>query len=113
MTGMIRGLAALGLAALATLVVAGPAAAAARADIILTVNGDGAGGVTVLASYADGGRPFEKGLYIDENTGGNAVGIDTANPQTVDATVWGERPGPGERGEPAPPRRASRTPHPR
>ena len=35
-------------------------------------------------------------MYIDENTGGNDVDIDPANPQVVYATMWEERQGPWE-----------------
>jgi hypothetical protein len=81
-TRTIRVLAALGLAALAVLGLAvlggaGPAAAAARADVTLTVSGDGAGGVTVLASYAADGRPFEQPLPLiltGTGDGGRSVG---------------------------------------
>jgi photosystem II stability/assembly factor-like uncharacterized protein len=45
---------------------------------------------------SDGGRTFERVLYIDENTGGNDVDIDPANPQVVYATMWEERQGPWE-----------------
>ncbi|HEY3381061.1 MAG TPA: hypothetical protein VGK32_04790 [Vicinamibacterales bacterium] len=44
----------------------------------------------------DGGRTFEKVLYKDENTGGNDVDIDLANPDVVYATLWEERQGPWE-----------------
>jgi photosystem II stability/assembly factor-like uncharacterized protein len=44
----------------------------------------------------DGGRSFQKVLYKDENTGGNDVDIDPANPQIVYATLWEERQGPWE-----------------
>jgi photosystem II stability/assembly factor-like uncharacterized protein len=44
----------------------------------------------------DGGRAFQKVLYIDENTGGNDVDIDPSNPQVVYATMWEERQGPWE-----------------
>jgi len=44
----------------------------------------------------DGGRTFQKVLYKDENTGGNDVDIDPANPDTVYATLWEERQGPWE-----------------
>jgi hypothetical protein len=53
------------------------AAAATRADITLTVSGDGAGGVTVLASYAADGRPFEQPLPLiltGTGDGGRTVG---------------------------------------
>jgi hypothetical protein len=35
----------------------------------------------------DGGRSFQKVLYKDENTGGNDVDIDPANPQKQDPRV--------------------------
>ena len=44
----------------------------------------------------DGGRTFVKVLYKDENTGGNDVDIDPANPSVVYATLWEERQGPWE-----------------
>ncbi len=44
----------------------------------------------------DGGRTFQKVLYKDENTGGNDVDIDPANPDVVYATLWEERQGPWE-----------------
>ena len=42
----------------------------------------------------DGGRSFQKVLSKDENTGGNDVDIDPANPEVVYATLWEERQGP-------------------
>ena len=44
----------------------------------------------------DGGRSFQKVLSKDENTGGNDVDIDPANPEVVYATLWEERQGPWE-----------------
>jgi photosystem II stability/assembly factor-like uncharacterized protein len=44
----------------------------------------------------DGGRSFTKVLSKDENTGGNDVDIDPADPNTVYATMWEERQGPWE-----------------
>jgi len=44
----------------------------------------------------DGGRSFEKVLGRDENTGGNDVDIDPANPDVVYANLWEEREGPWE-----------------
>ena len=44
----------------------------------------------------DGGKTFQKVLYKDENTGGNDVDIDPANPDIVYATLWEERQGPWE-----------------
>lgn len=44
----------------------------------------------------DGGRTFQKVLYVDENTGGNDVDIDPSNPDIVYATLWEERQGPWE-----------------
>jgi photosystem II stability/assembly factor-like uncharacterized protein len=44
----------------------------------------------------DGGRTFQKVLYKDENTGGNDVDVDPANPDIVYATMWEERQGPWE-----------------
>jgi hypothetical protein len=75
--GIRRLVAALGLSALAVLGAATPAAGAARADIMLTVSGDGAGGVTVLASYVADGRPYEQPLPLvltGTGEGGRTVG---------------------------------------
>ena len=47
----------------------------------------------------DGGKTFAKTLYKDENTGGNDVQIDPANPQIVYASLWEAREGPWENGE--------------
>ncbi len=47
----------------------------------------------------DGGKTFEKVLYVDENTGGDDVAIDPKNPNTVYATFWKSREGPWENGE--------------
>lgn len=47
----------------------------------------------------DGGKTFEKVLYIDENTGGDDVAIDPKNPNNVYATLWKSREGPWENGE--------------
>ncbi|MBS1655793.1 MAG: glycoside hydrolase, partial [Bacteroidetes bacterium] len=47
----------------------------------------------------DGGKSFEKVLYIDENTGGDDVAIDPNNPNIVFATLWESREGPWENGE--------------
>jgi len=47
----------------------------------------------------DGGRTFEKVLYKDENTGGNDVELDPANPETVYACMWEARQGPWENAE--------------
>jgi len=44
----------------------------------------------------DGGKTFQKVLSKDENTGGNDVDIDPANPNVVYATLWEERQGPWE-----------------
>jgi photosystem II stability/assembly factor-like uncharacterized protein len=44
----------------------------------------------------DGGKTFEKVLYRDENTGGDDVEIDPANPNIVYATLWESREGPWE-----------------
>ncbi len=46
----------------------------------------------------DGGKSFEKVLYLDENTGGDDVTIDPANPNIVFATLWESREGPWENG---------------
>ncbi len=47
----------------------------------------------------DGGKTFAKTLYKDENTGGNDVQIDPANPQIVYASLWEAREGPWENAE--------------
>lgn len=47
----------------------------------------------------DGGKTFEKILYIDENTGGDDVEIDPNNPDIIFATLWQSREGPWENGE--------------
>lgn len=47
----------------------------------------------------DGGKTFEKILYIDENTGGDDVEIDPNNPDIIYATLWESREGPWENGE--------------
>ncbi len=44
----------------------------------------------------DGGRSFEKVLYVDEFTGGNDVDIDPLNPDIVYATLWEAMEGPWE-----------------
>ena len=44
----------------------------------------------------DGGASWERVLYRDENTGGSAVAIDPAEPQTVYAALWESRLGPWE-----------------
>src|ERR1043165_9395885 len=46
----------------------------------------------------DGGKTFEKALYRDENTGGADVAIDPSNPETVYASLWEGREGPGGNG---------------
>ncbi len=47
----------------------------------------------------DGGKTFTNVLYIDENTGGDDVAIDPANPNTVYATLWQAQEGPWENSE--------------
>lgn len=44
----------------------------------------------------DGGRSFERVLYVDENTGGSEVALDPANPAVVYAGLWESRQGPWE-----------------
>lgn len=44
----------------------------------------------------DGGKNWEKVLYVNENTGGDDVVIDPANPSVVYATLWEARQGPWE-----------------
>jgi len=44
----------------------------------------------------DGAKTWEKVFYVDENTGGNDVDIDPANPNVVYASFWPGRLGPWE-----------------
>jgi photosystem II stability/assembly factor-like uncharacterized protein len=44
----------------------------------------------------DGGKTFEKILYVDENTGGDDVEIDPSDVNTIYATLWASREGPWE-----------------
>jgi photosystem II stability/assembly factor-like uncharacterized protein len=44
----------------------------------------------------DGGRTFQKVLYIDENTGGSELAFDPSNPNIVYAGLWEAREGPWE-----------------
>ena len=44
----------------------------------------------------DGGRTFERVLYVDENTGGSELAFDPANPAIVYAGLWESRQGPWE-----------------
>jgi photosystem II stability/assembly factor-like uncharacterized protein len=44
----------------------------------------------------DGGRTFERILYIDENTGGSELAFDPSNPAVVYAGLWESRQGPWE-----------------
>ena len=44
----------------------------------------------------DGGKIWKKVLYVNENTGGEDVAIDPANPRIVYATLWEARQGPWE-----------------
>jgi photosystem II stability/assembly factor-like uncharacterized protein len=46
----------------------------------------------------DGGKTWEKVLYIDENTGAIQVTIDPKNPNNVYADMWAARQGPWENG---------------
>lgn len=46
----------------------------------------------------NGGKTFEKILYVDENTGGDDVTIDPHNPSIIFATLWESREGPWENG---------------
>ena len=41
----------------------------------------------------DGGKNFERILYANENTGGDDVAIDPANPNIIFATLWESREG--------------------
>src|SRR5258706_16835 len=47
----------------------------------------------------DGGKNFERILYTNENTGGDDVAIDPANPNVIFATLWESREGPWENGK--------------
>ena len=47
---------------------------------------------------ADGGKTWEKALYIDENTGGSDVAMDPSNPDVIYASLWEARQGPWEFG---------------
>ena len=44
----------------------------------------------------DGGKTFERVLYVDENTGGSELAFDPANPAIVYAGLWESRQGPWE-----------------
>ena len=44
----------------------------------------------------DGGKTWEKTLYIDENTGAIQVEFDPANPEILFADMWEHREGPWE-----------------
>lgn len=44
----------------------------------------------------DGGRSFERVLYVDEYTGGNDIDIDPQDPNVVYATLWEAMEGPWE-----------------
>ena len=46
----------------------------------------------------DGGKTWQKVLYLDENTGAIQVEIDPVNPQIVYADIWGARQAPWENG---------------
>ncbi len=46
----------------------------------------------------DGGATWEKVLGRDDNTGGNDVQIDPANPNVIYASLWAQRQGPWEDG---------------
>ncbi len=46
----------------------------------------------------DGGRTWEKVLFVDRNTGANQVEFDPADPTTVYAALWEHREGPWENG---------------
>ncbi len=47
---------------------------------------------------ANGGRTWEKVLYVDRNTGASIVEIDPSDPRTVFAGLWEHREGPWENG---------------
>ena len=44
----------------------------------------------------DGGRTFERVLFVDENTGGSEVALDPKDPAVVYAGLWESRQGPWE-----------------
>ena len=44
----------------------------------------------------DGGKSFERVLYVDENTGGSEVAFDPSDPAIVYAGLWESRQGPWE-----------------
>jgi photosystem II stability/assembly factor-like uncharacterized protein len=44
----------------------------------------------------DGGKTFDRVLYVDENTGGSEVAFDPADPAIVYAGLWESRQGPWE-----------------
>jgi photosystem II stability/assembly factor-like uncharacterized protein len=44
----------------------------------------------------DGGKTFERVLYVDENTGGSEVAFDPSNPAIVYGGLWESRQGPWE-----------------
>lgn len=44
----------------------------------------------------DGGRTWQKVLYVDHNTGGLQVEVDPTNPRVVYASLWEHREGPWE-----------------
>jgi photosystem II stability/assembly factor-like uncharacterized protein len=44
----------------------------------------------------DGGRAFERVLFVDENTGGSELAFDPSNPAVVYAGLWESRQGPWE-----------------
>src|SRR5262245_37481343 len=46
----------------------------------------------------DGGRTWQKVLFVDRNTGAAQVEIDTTNPAIVYAALWNHREGPWENG---------------
>jgi photosystem II stability/assembly factor-like uncharacterized protein len=46
----------------------------------------------------DGGRTWQKVLFVDRNTGAAQVEIDPTNPTVVFAAMWGHREGPWENG---------------
>ena len=47
----------------------------------------------------DGGKTFEKILYLDENTGAIQVTMDPVNADIIYADLWAGRPGPWENGQ--------------
>src|SRR5207253_6433903 len=58
----------------------------------------GANTVRGVFRSSDGGKTWDKSLYIDENTGAAQVTFDPKNPDIVYADMWAGRQGPWENG---------------